>query len=575
MDTRRTLLLMVFVFSLFMLWENWRIYQNPPAAPVASGETGVQTSGVPALPAPTANAPIPGMPQPAVTLTPVETAPLPATPAADSAEILEIHTDRYTARISTQGGTLVSMELSQYKAFSDKNQPFHLFDATHRYAAQTGFGRTQQGQPSKLPNHLTPLTPLPGPRALEEGQDSFQLRLIAPEIDGIAATKVYTFRRGSYLIDVAWELENHGTETLLPDDYFPYFQLQRDGVAPGGDSFMLSTFYGATVYTEAEKYQKVAYKDIAGGSAKFARTANNGWLAMVQHYFVTAWTPQGDTPREFKLYPLGNDLFAAALFLPFPRLAPGEKATVGAPLFAGPQEQAALRAAAPGLDLVVDYGWLHLIAAPLFWLLSFMYSLFGNWGWAIVALTILIKLVLFPLSAASYKSMAKMRQLAPRLTRLKELYGDDKQRLNQEMMKLYQTEKINPLGGCLPIIVQIPVFIALYWVLLGAVEMRDAPWIFWIKDLASSDPYYVLPVIMMASMFIQTKLNPTPPDPIQAKIMTMMPIIFGVMFFFFPAGLVLYWVVNNILSIAQQWQITRMIESGGDKPKKAANDPKA
>ena len=257
--------------------------------------------------------------------------------------------------------------------------------------------------------------------------------------------------------------------------------------------------------------------------------------------------------------------------VPIAEITRGSKSDITVTLFAGPQEQSALKQVATGLDLVVDYGWLTVVAAPIFWALEAIHKIVGNWGWAIVVLTVILKAIFFPLSAASYKSMAKMKKLTPRLTHLKERYGDDKQRLNQEMMKMYQTEKVNPLGGCLPILIQIPVFISLYWVLLGAVEMRDAPWILWIKDLASADPYYILPVIMMVSMFVQTKLNPTPPDPIQAKVMMAMPLIFGFMFFWFPAGLVLYWVVNNVLSIAQQWQITRLIEAGG----KAANDAKA
>ncbi|MDR1647767.1 MAG: membrane protein insertase YidC [Zoogloeaceae bacterium] len=568
MDTRRLALLLVCALSLYMLWENWQRYQHPQA-PVAT--LPAAGTSVPRLPTPT-SALSSGVPQPTVPLAPAH---LPAVaPVAPAGETLNITTPLYTAQISTQGGNLVDMELAHYTAFSDKRQKFHLFDAQHRYAAQTGLGKTQGTL--DLPTHKTLLTPLPGARAVAAGDAPLQVRLAAPEADGVKATKVYTFYPDSYRIDIAWELENHGAQTLLPNDYFAYFQLQRDGIAPEGDSFMLSSFYGAAVYTDAEKYQKAPYKEIGDGSAKYARNATDGWLAMVQHYFVAAWAlPDTDrTPREFKLYTPEPGLYAAALILPFPKLAPGEKATISAPLYAGPQDQAALKQVATGLDLVVDYGWLHLIAAPLFWLLSAIHGLIGNWGWAIVILTVLIKLALFPLSAASYKSMAKMRQLTPRLQRLKELYGDDKMRMNQEMMKLYQTEKINPLGGCLPILMQVPVFIALYWVLLGAVEMRDAPWIFWISDLSAADPYYVLPVIMMASMVLQTKLNPTPPDPIQAKVMMWMPFVFGVMFFFFPSGLVLYWVVNNVLSIAQQWQITRMIESGGDKPQKAANDPK-
>jgi YidC/Oxa1 family membrane protein insertase len=335
---------------------------------------------------------------------------------------------------------------------------------------------------------------------------------------------------------------------------------------------MVMTFTGPAVYTEEHKYQKLSFSDIADKKAKFANTADNGWVAMVQHYFVAAFVPPEKMAREFYMRKLDNaNVYQAGLIVPVAAIAPGATGTASVKLFAGPQEQATLKEIAPGLDLVVDYGWLTVIAAPIFWALQFIHGMVGNWGWAIVVLTIIIKAIFFPLSAASYKSMARMRVLTPRLMQLKERYGDDKQRLNQEMMKLYQTEKVNPLGGCLPILVQIPVFIALYWVLLGAVEMRGAPWILWIHDLAAADPFYILPVIMMASMFVQMKLNPTPPDPIQAKVMMMMPLIFGVMFFWFPAGLVLYWVVNNILSIAQQWQITRMIDSGG----KAANDAKA
>ncbi len=303
---------------------------------------------------------------------------------------------------------------------------------------------------------------------------------------------------------------------------------------------------------------------------------------MVQHYFVSAWVPEEKLPGEFYVRKLeGSGAVSAGVIVPVPAIAPGAKLSQSVSLFAGPQIQSTLDElgkpvaeggiGAKGLSLVVDYGWLTIVAAPIFWCLDIIHKLVGNWGWAIVILTILIKLVFFPLSAASYKSMAKMKAVTPRLTALKERFGDDKQKLNVEMMNLYKSEKINPLGGCLPIVIQIPVFIALYWALLGAVEMRDAPWILWIHDLSSKDPYYVLPIIMVATMFIQTKLNPTPPDPIQAKVMMLMPIIFGAMFLFFPAGLVLYWVVNNVLSIAQQWQITRMIERGGQ----AANDAKA
>ena len=313
------------------------------------------------------------------------------------------------------------------------------------------------------------------------------------------------------------------------------------------------------------------FADILNNKAKFAQKADNGWLAMVQHYFVAAWLPTAGIEREFYMRKVGDDLYSGGVILPV-----GADGKSSISLYAGPQEQDKLEKIAPGLDLVVDYGWLTVIAAPLFWILGAIHKLVGNWGWAIIGLTMLLKMVFFPLSAASYKSMAKMRVLTPKLVKLKETYGDDKQRLNQEMMLMYKKEKVNPLGGCLPVLVQIPVFIALYWVLLGTVEMRDAPWIRWITDLSAPDslfgtlpllnvPVGPLPLLMGATMFIQTKLNPTPPDPIQAKIMLWMPIIFTFMFLGFPAGLVLYWTVNNILSIAQQWQITRMVEAQAKK----------
>jgi YidC/Oxa1 family membrane protein insertase len=325
---------------------------------------------------------------------------------------------------------------------------------------------------------------------------------------------------------------------------------------------MVNTYTGAAIYTEQEKFQKLAFGDLDKGKANFPKTGDNGWVAMLQHYFVSAWLPNEKAPREYYAKRLEDNLYSVGVILPVPTIAPNASGSVSVSLYAGPQEQDALKSIAPGLDLTVDYGWLTVVAAPLFWLLQFLYRWVSNWGLAIILLTVIIKAVFFPLSAASYKSMAKMKLVTPRMTKLREQYGNDRARLNQAMMELYKTEKINPLGGCLPIVVQIPVFISLYWVLLASVELRHAPFYFWIHDLAAQDPYYVLPLLMMGSMVIQTKLNPVPPDPVQAKVMMIMPFAFGVMFFFFPAGLVLYWLVNNILSIAQQWQITRMIGDG-------------
>jgi YidC/Oxa1 family membrane protein insertase len=296
------------------------------------------------------------------------------------------------------------------------------------------------------------------------------------------------------------------------------------------------------------------------GKVKYPKNSKDGWAAIVRHYFVAAWVLEQGVSREYFTRPRENGLYAVGVIVPVPEIAPGSIGHIGSRLYAGPQNQERMAELAPGLELTVDYGWLTIIAAPLFWLLSAIYQWVGNWGVAIILLTVIIKLFFYPLSAASYKSMAKMRVLAPKLQKLKETYGDDRQRMQQAMMEMYKTEKINPLGGCLPIVVQIPVFIALYWVLLGSVELRNAPFILWIHDLSAKDPYYVLPILMGLSMIVQSWLSPTPPDPVQAKIMKIMPVVFSVFFFFFPAGLVLYWLVNNILSIAQQWQITRVIE---------------
>jgi YidC/Oxa1 family membrane protein insertase len=550
MDTRRLILVMIFTFSSFMLWESWQKYNQPQIAPATVAATQAGSA-----------------PTPSVALKAAKTAGgapvVSAAPAVAAAETFTVTTDLLKATVSSQGGDLVHLELNKYKEHDNKDKNFVLFDAKHQYVAQSGL--IGEG----LPTHRSIFKRVAGPTELAEGAKELKVRLETTTAAGVKIAKVLTFKRNSYMVDVAWEIANGSDKPLAPH---AYFQLQRDDVAPQGETAMVSTFTGPAVYTEAEKYQKIDFGDIAKDKAKFAKTADNGWLGMVQHYFVAAWIAPEKMAREFYMRKLENGTaFQAGVIVPVNEIAAGAKGETSVSLYAGPQEQATLKDVAKGLDLVVDYGWLTMVAAPIFWALQAIHSLVGNWGWAIVVLTILIKAVFFPLSAASYKSMAKMKLLTPRLMQLKERFGDDKARLNQEMMKLYQTEKVNPLGGCLPILVQIPVFISLYWVLLGAVEMRDAPWILWIQDLASADPYYILPVIMILSMILQTKLNPTPPDPMQAKVMMMMPFIFGVMFLWFPAGLVLYWVVNNVLSIAQQWQINRMIETGG----KAANDDKA
>lgn len=548
MDNQRLILFLIFFFSLFMLWEAWQ-KQGVPAPVVNQPATVVAPSGND------------GAANPAIPVPSAETIPSVGAQGqvAESVAKINVVTDLFVAEISALGGDLSRLELRQHMATEDRSQNFVLFDAKHAYAAQTGLIG------SGLPNHKS-LWSLPGGTfELKDGEDELKVRLTASGSDGVQVAKIYGFKRGSYQVSVEYEVVNGGGVALEP---FAYFQLTRDDKALDGTNRMTSTSYtGPAFYTDADKFSKVSFEDIADNKAKLPPKSDNGWVAMVQHYFVSAWLPKAGN-REFYARKIGNDLFSAGLIQSMGSIAPGSTGKIEVPLYAGPQEQNKLAEIAPGFDLVVDYGWLTIIAAPIFWALQWLHGFLGNWGWAIIVLTILIKLAFFPLSAASYKSMAKMRVLGPKLQKLKDTYGDDKQRLNQEMMEMYKKEKINPLGGCLPILVQIPVFIALYWVLMGTVEMRGAPWLGWITDLSVKDPYFILPLIMGVTMFVTTKLNPAPPDPMQAKIMLWMPVVFTGMFLFFPAGLVLYWTVNNLLSIAQQWQVNRMIEASGLKSSK-------
>jgi YidC/Oxa1 family membrane protein insertase len=544
MDTQRLILLFIFGFSLLMLWEAWD-KQNRPKPPPAPA---VQQQGVPA----------PAKPAPSA----APSAASPAIPSADASakgEIVRVTTDLLIAEIDTLGGTLKRVELTHHKDSKDPSKNFVLLGPDHHYEAQSGI----TGEAG--PNHRTLWRALPGERSLAAGQDRLELRLAAQGKDGLEVQKIYGFKRDSYVIDVALEVRNKAS---APVSTYAYFQLTHDGRPADNansvaQSFGAQSFIGFAEYTEERKFEKVHLTDIDKGKAEHVKHADNGWLAFVQHYFVSAWLPPKGVERDYVVEKRPDGVYAGRVLVGA-TVAPGTAATMSAPLYAGPQEQRRLQAAAPGLDLVVDYGWLTIIAWPLFWLLEKLHALTGNWGVAIILLTVLIKLVFFPLSAASYRSMAKMKLITPRLTKIREMYAQDRQKMNQAMMELYKTEKINPLGGCFPILVQIPVFIALYWVLLAAIELRHAPFILWIRDLSALDPYYVLPILMTVTMVLQTKMNPTPPDPVQAKVMKFMPFVFSIFFFFFPAGLVLYWLVNNILSILQQWQIQRMFDR--DKP---------
>jgi len=540
MDTQRLILFFVFAFSLLLLWEAWQ-KELRPAAPASAPTQGqvpmpsTQAGGTPA-----------GKNGDAL--------PPALAPAGKPRERVRVHTDTMLAEIDTQGGDIVYLELLKHKDTRQETRNFVLFGPEHRYSEQSGL--IGEG----LPNHRTLFRATARDFTLEQGQERLDVRLESNTPEGIKVTKVLTFYPASYRIDIAEEVVNG---TAKPLETHAYFQVTRDGKPPAGDPYMAQTYTGAAFYTERDKFHKVTFEDIAKGKAPYPKSSDNGWIAIIQHYFVAAFLPPEKTPREFYARKLAEDLYSVGVIVPVGPIAPGAESRVVVPLYAGPQDQDHLQSVAPGLELVVDYGWLTVIAAPLFWVLKLFHRWMGNWGLAIILLTVVIKLIFFPLSAASYRSMAKMKLVTPRLMKLREQYGDDKTKMNQAMMELYKTEKINPLGGCLPILVQIPVFIALYWVLFESVELRNAPFYLWIRDLSAPDPWYVLPTLMMASMIVQTKMNPTPPDPVQAKVMMIMPFAFGVMFYFFPSGLVLYWFVNNILSILQQWQITRMI--GGQK----------
>ena len=550
MDTQRIVLLLVFTVSLFLLHDAWQRQhvapQQTPSTGTATPAGGQEASAKPGeVPAPSA----PVKPGGAI----------PTAPQAETfvaGEAVEVVTDLVRAEISTAGGDLRRLELLKQADIEDLKKPLQLLgEALGRtYVAQSGL--IGEG----LPNHKSVWTPREKSYRLADGADVVEVKLDASG-GGVRVTKTYRFHRGSYLVEIDHEIVGEGTAAVQPH---LYFQFVRDGQAPPGDSRMAPTFTGIGVYTAKDKFQKVSFEDIAKGKLPYPRNTTDGWIAIIQHYFLSAWLPTAGVPREFFTKKLAENLYSAGVIVSALTVEPGKTVTVPMSLYSGPQDQERLQqlaaTSAAGLDLAIDYGWLTVIAYPLFWVLAWLHKLVGNWGYAIILLTILIKAAFYPLSAASYRSMGKMKVLAPKLQRLKEQYGDDRQRLHQAMMELYKTEKINPLGGCLPIAVQIPVFIALYWVLLSSIELRQAPFILWIHDLSKPDPYYILPILMGLSMILQSRLSPTPPDPIQARMMQLMPIIFSVFFFFFPAGLVLYWLVNNIISIAQQWYITRGLE---------------
>ncbi|MET0118201.1 MAG: membrane protein insertase YidC [Sedimenticola sp.] len=562
MDNLRLILFFSLAFILLLLWQAWNEDYGPkPVQQSAAVSSETQAQGVPQA-APVAGGEVPSAPVAPVSVSTAGENGVPsiggAAPAG-SGNAIKVVTDLYNIEIDTQGGNIISTYLNEYPvSIETPDDKFHLLRPTtpNLLIAQSGLIGADK---ASAPTHESIYQSEKGTYVLADGNDSLQVDLVWSNDKGIKVTKRFNFKRGDYLVNVQHIVENGSAEPWTGREYHQL--IRTEAVEEGSDSQFLYTFTGGAIYSPEEKFQKIAFEDM--GDSRLDQDIQGGWLAMLQHYFVTAWVPGAEQKDHYYTNVLPNGRYLLGAYTPGATVAAGQSHTFNTGFVAGPKVQNMLEAIAPGLDLSVDYGFLTIIAQPMFIGLDWLHSVVGNWGWAIIIFTILLKLALYKLSETSYRSMANMRKMTPRIQALKDRYGDDKQHLNQAMMDLYKKEKINPLGGCLPILLQIPFFIALYWVLLESVELRQAPFILWIEDLSIKDPYYVLPVIMGVSMFLQQKLNPAPPDPMQAKIMMSLPFVFTIFFAFFPAGLVLYWVVNNILSIAQQWYITRQIENAG------------
>ncbi len=543
----RTLLVIALAVVSLLIWQAWRQDYGPkPVTPAPQSST---MSGD--APAP-AEAPAPDVPEAVIPDEPLvaEAPEVTATPAPG--EAVSVRTDFYRAQIDLVGGTLSRVDLLEYPVSTDKpDVPFTLLNNN-----PPGVFLAQSGLVGKKgsPNHHQRFSAPASSYVLEEGQDRLVVPLTWVGSNGVSVIKRYVFHRDRYKIDVSFEVINNTSE---PWQGRMYGQFQRGIVEESRGIFRTYTYTGGVVSTPDKPYEKVDFSDMTKSNLNL--TSKGGWIAMIQHYFAGAWVPDQNVDSHYYTKALVNERYVIGLLTPAKSVPANGRETFDLTLYVGPKIQSRMQDIAPNLERTVDYGWLWLIAEPLFWLLDWIHGFVGNWGWSIVILTLIIKLAFFHLSATSYKSMARMRKVQPRIVAIRERYGKDKQRMNQAMMELYKKEKINPLGGCFPILVQIPVFIALYWVLLESVELRQASFILWLDDLSVHDPYFVLPILMGATMFAQQKLNPPPPDPMQAKIMMALPFVFTFFFLFFPSGLVLYWFVNNLLSIAQQWVITRKI----------------
>jgi YidC/Oxa1 family membrane protein insertase len=551
MDYQRYLLIGAVAVLSYMLLIEWGQYSNGAAANADSYQQ--QANLAPAAESlPNANTDLPSVVAEKEQVTELS--------APVSEQLISVYTDSLEVKINPRGGDIEYAALPRHFAAIDTpDKAFVLLEnnANRTYISQSGLiGKNGTDTSTGRPLY----TARASEYRLQEGQDSLTVDLLFTDAQGVGITKRFTFKRGDYLIGVSYLIDNQSQQAWSAA---LFGQIKRDGTADpsaGNNGMGLAPYLGAaTTLGEEEKFKKIAFDDMA--DQPFKVTREGGWIAILQHYFVSAWIPMADIQHNYSTLVTRDNNYIIRFTSPSVSVAAGEKGEITAHFYAGPKDQYRLEEISPGLELSVDYGWLWWVAQPLFWLLTKIHSLTGNWGYAIIGITVLVKAVFFQLNAKAYTSMANMRKVQPKLLELRERYADDRQKQSQEMMKLYQKEKINPLGGCLPILVQMPVFLALYWVLMESVELRHAPFILWINDLSTMDPYFILPLLMGASMFIQQKLNPPPPDPMQAKIMQWMPVLFTFFFLFFPAGLVLYWVVNNVLSIAQQYVITKRIEN--------------
>ena len=548
MDIRRVILYAALALVVYSLWTKWQTDYPPipqtKAATLTSADANMLPSNM-ATNETTDNSSVKHVND---------------TRLAELSKSIHVQTDVLDLTIDLQHGDIINATLLDYPvSVSEKDKPFTLLQnsAEERYVANSNLfvakGQVIENADGNYTSELEQYQ-------LTAGQKQLIVTLKGKNTEGVLVHKEYVLTKGSYLIDVRYVLLNEGAAVWKG---YMNTQLLRSSPKEDKSSMFHVGSYTGSSYSNPGKhrYEKVNFKDMTKNNLDVE--AQGGWIAMQQHYFLSAWVPVADSKNRFYTRAIDGDYTIGAVSQPI-AIEPQQKQEVSSRLYLGPEVTSELKAIAPGLDLTVDYGWLWFLSSLLFSLMKAIYSVIGNWGWSIVLVTVLIKLAFYRLSATSYKSMAGMRKLQPKLLALRERFGDDKAKISQATMELYRQEKVNPLGGCLPIVIQIPVFIALYWVLLESVELRQAPFIFWIKDLAMPDPFHILPVIMGATMLIQQKLNPAPPDPMQAKIMMFLPILFTGLFWNFPAGLVLYWIVNNSLSILQQWYITRKYSE--DKP---------